>query len=83
VPAPQPDIGTQIRKAREALDLSQVSLAIQAGYAERSIQSWESGERTPRLQNLMHLAEVLQQEVAYFYGSGSPDQEPNGDEVAA
>jgi transcriptional regulator with XRE-family HTH domain len=65
----RPDIGAQIQKARLALNLSQVELARRAGYAERSVQAWEGGERTPRLDNLMTLARVLAQDVAFFYGS--------------
>jgi transcriptional regulator with XRE-family HTH domain len=74
------DIGRQIRKARTALKLSQVGLAERARCAPRSLQAWESGERIPRLGALTTLADVLGQNVAYFYGDGEPAQ-PSDDEA--
>jgi DNA-binding XRE family transcriptional regulator len=66
------DIGRQIRKARAALGLSQIALAERAGCAPRSLQAWESGDRTPRLGALTALAAALDQDAAYFYGDGDP-----------
>lgn len=85
VSSERPNVGVQIRKARLALGLSQVTLAVRVGYAERSIQAWEAGERTPRLDNLMALAEVLGQDVAFFYGSDDVELlgvDPNGEAAA-
>ena len=79
--SPWPNVGAQIRKARTASKLSQVDLAKRLGYAERSIQAWERGERLPRLPNLVALADALGQDVAFFYGSD--DLPDSGDEVAA
>lgn len=70
------DIGRQIRKARAALGLSQITLAERTGCAPRSLQAWESGDRTPRLGALTALAAALGQDVAYFYGDGEPDGDP-------
>lgn len=76
----QPDIGAQIRKARDAANLSQVQLAEQLKLGERTVQAWERNERTPRLGALIALAAHLGQPVAFFYGNG--DLAP-GEELAA
>jgi transcriptional regulator with XRE-family HTH domain len=68
----RPDVGDQLRKARLAVGISQVTLAQHTGYSERAIQSWERNERTPRLKHLIRLASTLGQEVAFFYGSDDP-----------
>lgn len=76
--AGRPDVGGQIRKARDAAGISQVELALRLECGERTVQAWERNERTPRLDALASLAAELGQNVAFFYGSD--DVEPNGDE---
>lgn len=67
-----PDVGSQIRKARDAAGLSQVELARQIGQAERTVQAWESNTRTPRMDGLVALARALDQPVAFFYTDHDP-----------
>jgi DNA-binding XRE family transcriptional regulator len=73
VSSDRPDVGAQIRKAREALRISQVELSLRLDCGERSVQAWERNERTPRLDALTSISRVLGQPVAYFYGDGEPD----------
>jgi len=68
-----PDVGRQIQRARRARGLSQSGLADSTGYALRTIQSWEAGDRVPRLENLVRLAAALGCDVQYFYGSDEPE----------
>lgn len=78
VNASTPDVGAQIRKAREESCLTQVQLAEQLGQAERTVQAWERNERTPRMPALIALAAHLGQPVAFFYGDANlpePDRE--------
>lgn len=73
-----PDVGAQIRKAREEAGLTQVQLAEQLDQAERTVQAWERNERTPRMPALVALAAHLGQPVAFFYGDANlpePDRE--------
>lgn len=74
--AQRPDVGGQIRKARDLAGISQVELAKRLGCGERSLQSWERNERMPRLGSLTAMAVELGQPVAYFYGADEPDGEP-------
>lgn len=67
-----PDVGGQIRKARDAAGISQVELAKRLNRGERTIQAWERNERSPRRAGLSDLAELLGQPIAYFYGDGEP-----------
>lgn len=73
--AERPNVGAQIRKARDAKQLSQVQLAERLGCGERSLQAWEAGDRTPRLDALMQIADLLGQPVSWFYGAGEPNDD--------
>ncbi len=75
-----PNVGAQIRKARNAAGLSQVALATKLKIAERTVQSWEANERTPRLAGLTSLARSLGQPVGFFYGH---DDLPPVEDIAA
>lgn len=62
-------IGARIRKAREALSMSQKSLAEALGYeSATAISLIESGERRVKIENLEKLAEVLKRSLEYFLG---------------
>ena len=51
--------GNKIREARKALGMSQDALAKQIGVSKVTICWYESGERTPGLENFLKLSEVL------------------------
>ena len=51
--------GELLRKAREAKGLSQSELANKAGFQPSAIAHFESGRRSPSLDNLRRLADAL------------------------
>lgn len=54
-----PTLPTNIRKARLDRGQTQIRVARAAGCSPRTYQRWESGESTPNLATLRHLAVVL------------------------
>lgn len=48
-----------LKEAREKAGLSQTDLADRTGLSVRSIQNWEQGHRTPRVQVVLTLAEAV------------------------
>jgi transcriptional regulator with XRE-family HTH domain len=59
-------VGRRIRGAREAADLSQGALAAKVGKNQATISHWESGKRSPGLDELVQVAEVLDRDVSEF-----------------
>jgi Zn-dependent peptidase ImmA (M78 family)/DNA-binding XRE family transcriptional regulator len=59
-------VGRQIRAARERLGLSQEDLARRLNRTQTAVSYWESGKRAPGLDDLVDLADVLQQDVSFF-----------------
>lgn len=66
-----PVYSRRLREAREARDISQRSLGIEAGLdefvASTRVNRYETGVHQPDLQTLQRLATVLRLPVAYFY----------------
>ena len=66
-----PVYSRRLREAREARDISQRSLGIEAGLdefvASTRVNRYETGVHQPDLQTLQRLAAVLKLPVAYFY----------------
>lgn len=60
-------IGKQIRIAREQLGLQQSELAHRLNKTQTAISYWESGKRTPSLNDLFELSDALQQDASYFF----------------
>jgi transcriptional regulator with XRE-family HTH domain len=56
--------GSTLRRLREAVGLSQAELAERAGISVDSIQNWEQGRSSPRLEALPVLATALNVDVA-------------------
>jgi transcriptional regulator with XRE-family HTH domain len=57
-----PDLGTfagRLKCARDETGLTQLELAVQAGFRPESISRWERGENEPELANARALAEAL------------------------
>jgi transcriptional regulator with XRE-family HTH domain len=67
------EIGHRITKARTAKGLTQQQLAEITGHAVRTIASWEANARHPRMDALAQLAETLDRDVSWFYGSADHD----------
>jgi ribosome-binding protein aMBF1 (putative translation factor) len=61
------DVGTRIRKAREALGISQEALAERAGLHRNHVGSVERGEREIEISNLASLARALGVSLAEFF----------------
>jgi putative transcriptional regulator len=73
-----------LKEAREKAGLSQAALAERTGLPLRSIQNWEQGHRTPRVQVVLKLAgavglpvEQLLVALAHEPGTG-PKKRPRG-----
>jgi transcriptional regulator with XRE-family HTH domain len=66
-----PVYSRRLREARQALDLSQRALGIEAGLdefvASTRVNRYETGIHQPDLQTLQRLAAVLERPVAFFY----------------
>lgn len=59
-------IGSRLLDARRSRGMTQGSLANRAGVSQSAIAMWEKGKRTPRVEELVHLADALDEEVSYF-----------------
>lgn len=68
-------IGSKIRKEREAQGLSQVKLAGLSGFSSSYLCDIENHRSQPSLVSLMAFAEVLGRPVSYFIGE---EEEPEG-----
>lgn len=74
MPAPQDALATDttswiastIRQQRERRNWSQAELARRLGRTQTSLSYWESGKRTPALDDLIELSDVLGVDVAVF-----------------
>lgn len=62
-------IGRNVREARRAAGMTQYDLAVALRRGDAmTVSRWERGTHRPSDQNLVVLAEVLRQPVAWFYG---------------
>lgn len=59
-------IATKIRRQRELRNWTQSELARRLGRTQTSLSYWESGKRTPSLDDLIELADVLEVDVQVF-----------------
>jgi len=59
-------VGRRLAKAREEAELSQDQLALLLGRSQAAISHWESGRRSPGLDDLYEIAAVLQLEITDF-----------------
>lgn len=63
--------GDKLRKTREDKGLSQAELAEKAGLQPSAISHFESGRRSPSLDNLRRLADALSVAIDYLLGRQS------------
>lgn len=63
-------IGDRIRKSRKESGLTQAQLAKMLNVSAQSIGQWERGERTPKFETLVKIAEILEDDPIYLQ---SPD----------
>lgn len=60
-------VGARIRRARQLHGLSQGDLGERIGKTQTAISYWEAGRRSPDVEDIVAIAEVLDVEVAYFF----------------
>lgn len=65
------EIGSAIRRAREARGMTQKGLKSRLGISINSISGWERGATAPNAANLRGLCEVLNVEPSILLGTGS------------
>ena len=61
--------GEKIKRQRKLLDMKQEDLSKIAGVSLKTIQRWESGERSPRIEEMNKLAEALKVSTGYLIGA--------------
>ena len=71
------EFGEKLKKARLALNLSQIELAEKVGITERSIYSYEQTGTFPRTAVLKRLADALNVTVAYLMNDDETDKARN------
>ena len=59
-------IGEKIRQQRRLLNIKQEELSKLVGVSLKTIQRWENGERSPRLDEITKLAEALKVSSNYL-----------------
>lgn len=72
-------LGEKIKTARESVNLSQAELAERMGFARNAdgaISKWESGEREPKLGNIIKLANALEMNAGEMFGGFIVDTSP-------
>jgi transcriptional regulator with XRE-family HTH domain len=82
----QSGVGDRIRKARQAMGMSQEHLARAIGVSRSAVAQWETGRTGQVRANLARIAGTLGVSMEYVLtGGGSPSQGPaaeSGDELA-
>ena len=67
------NVGAKIRKIRMFRKLTQKELGRRLGYGENSadvrIAQYESGQRTPKQETIIRIAEILEVDVRNFFKS--------------
>jgi transcriptional regulator with XRE-family HTH domain len=71
-------VGRRIKEAREDAGLTQSDLAIALDITQTAVSYWEGGKRTPGLDDIVKLTQVLHRDPGYFF----PDA-PNRSQVRA
>lgn len=72
--------GKRIKKAREALGITQEEFAQLMGKSSKAtVSSWENDKNEPTLSDLKKIAELLKTTVAFLIGETPNVQEPSSD----
>lgn len=70
-------IGTRIRDARKAKNLTQEALAQAFGIKRVSVTQWENDTTTPSTEKIPELAELLEVSVDWLLKGGEQEREPS------
>ena len=68
-------VGEHMREARKKAGLTQAQLAEKSGVATISIHQYETGKRTPRLEQLVYIASALEIDPSEFASFASDDED--------
>lgn len=68
-------VAEAIKAGRQQMKWSQTDLAEHLGRTQTAISYWESGQRTPGLDDLLELSEALQKDIAFFL-PGERERQP-------
>src|SRR5262245_58026704 len=66
------EVGARIRRAREQGGLTQGELGEAIGKTQTAVSYWESGRRSPDVDDVVAIADALDVEVAYFFERAQP-----------
>lgn len=70
-----PQLGANIRAAREHANLTRAELAAKVGLADSgTVKTWESGRSAPTRPRLVKLCEALDRTAAWFYAEHPTDE---------
>jgi Zn-dependent peptidase ImmA (M78 family)/transcriptional regulator with XRE-family HTH domain len=70
--SPGAQVGGEIRRVRQAQEISQDELARRLGLTQAAVSQWESGRRTPSIDDLVEVARVLDHDVRDFLPASRP-----------
>jgi|AntAceMinimDraft_14_1070370.scaffolds.fasta_scaffold07176_6 transcriptional regulator with XRE-family HTH domain len=62
------DLGTRIKRARQAVGLSQLELGRSLKLSDKTVSAYEVGRTQPSLEALQDLSRVTHKSVSYFVG---------------
>ena len=60
--------GEKIRQQRKFLDMKQEELSKLIGVSLKTVQRWEAGERSPRVEEMSRLSDALHVSAGYLMG---------------
>lgn len=75
-------IGEKIRQERKRNRLTQEELAAQMGVSIKTLQRWETEERSPRTKELKKLSEILGTSVEYLMGEAVEKEDTNEETIS-
>ena len=62
-------IGEKIRQQRRLMNIKQEELSRLVGVSLKTVQRWENGERSPRMEEIESLSNALKKPLSYFIGN--------------
>ena len=75
------NVGERIKRAREALRLSQAALAEAVGVQTNTVWRWENQRATPDVEVISQIAQTLGVPVAYFFCETGETEKSEGKNV--